>query len=115
MFMVNRSIVIIRPKQPYLDWVNRVEDTDRKWEMADVSSEPSTYLLPEIDDELAARRFLKKNYKPIFERELDGWHRDSGNWVEPLTYKLFQEWFEIEWGSEIIDLGKGEIEREEWD
>ena len=39
----------------------------------------------------------------------------SGNWVKPMTYKLFQEWFDIEWGSEIIDLGKGEIEREEWD
>jgi hypothetical protein len=52
MFMLNRSILIIRPKQPYLDWVNRVEDTDRKWEMADVSSAPSVYLLPEIDEEI---------------------------------------------------------------
>jgi hypothetical protein len=115
MFMVNRSILIIRPKQPYLDWINQVEDKDIKWEMSDINDEPSVYLLSEFDDELSARRSLKKNFKLIFERELEGWNRDPGNWVKPITYKLFQDWFDIELGSEIIDLGKGEIEREECD
>lgn len=41
--------------------------------------------------------------------------RDPSVWPKKLTFQLFQGWFELEWGSEVFDLGRGEIERERMD
>lgn len=44
-----------------------------------------------------------------------GGGRDPSVWPKKLTFQLFQGWFELEWGSEVFDLGRGEIERERMD
>lgn len=53
-------------------------------------------------------------FKATFENELEG-GRDPSVWPKKLTFQLFQGWFELEWGSEVFDLGRGEIERERMD
>src|SRR5438132_254234 len=46
---VNRSAVVVIPKQPFLDWLRRVDPTGGKLTLADLRRDPSIYLLPECD------------------------------------------------------------------
>lgn len=74
-----------------------------------------TFLVPEADTMDEVRKYIEKRYKEIFEMELVSWHRDMSDWPEKRTLKLFREWFEIEIHSEVIDLGRGDIRKDEFD
>ena len=58
-------------------------------------------------------RFLKKNFKTIFESELDSWMTDPGVWPKKRTFKLFKEWFDIQVSDMIFDLAKDDVTTEE--
>ena len=49
--MINRGVVIVRPKQPYLDWAAGLDDSGV---VPDPNEEQTVYLLPSYDDEAEA-------------------------------------------------------------
>ncbi|MBF0453897.1 MAG: hypothetical protein HQL72_03645 [Magnetococcales bacterium] len=111
MHTINRAILIVKPRTPYLDWVNGLNQSEKPVTYDELITEQSVFLIPEVDEgelELHVRR----HFKTIFENELEGWSLDHGDWPQKRTFKLFKEWFQLEWGSEVYDLGRGEIERE---
>ncbi len=112
MYTINRSAVIIKPKQPMLDWINHT-DSERKFTIEDISKENSTLLIPQFDSFDGARDYVKKNYEAIFEFELFGWYIDEDLWPRKRTYEMFNEWFDIQINSEVFDLVDEEIEKEE--
>jgi hypothetical protein len=110
---VNRTAVIIRPKQPFVDWLNSIpgESTDNTLEK--ISRENTTFLIPEFDYPKDSLAYVKKNYSYLFEFELFGWYMAEELWPKKRTWKIFQEWFEIEINSSVFDLDDGNIEKEE--
>ena len=60
--MLNRSAVIVYPKQPYLDWAASLDDAD----MDPLDCERGVYLLPEYDDDVEAMALLSHMYDRIF-------------------------------------------------
>ena len=46
---VNRSAVVVVPKQPFLDWLHHVDSSSGKLTLTDLANDPSIYLLPECD------------------------------------------------------------------
>jgi hypothetical protein len=56
MFTVNRSVAIIRPKQPFVDWANSVSNDGKQYTIEELNTECNAILLPEYqsDDHLAA-------------------------------------------------------------
>ncbi len=49
MKILNRYALIVRPKQPFVDWVN-FTSTEHKMTLADVRVEPDVFLWPEIEE-----------------------------------------------------------------
>ena len=49
--MLNRGVVIVRPKQPYLDWAAGLDDSGL---VPDPNGERTIYLIPSYEDEEAA-------------------------------------------------------------
>jgi hypothetical protein len=95
---IDRQAIILKPRKPFLDWINKFDPEDLITDLKDAS----TYL---IDNELFdLEKWLKKNYKTLFEMELDSWWTDQKDWPKKRTYKLFTEWFEITTSSVIYDL-----------
>lgn len=45
MFIINRSVAIIKPKQPFVDWANSVVD-EEQYSISDFSTDCSVILLP---------------------------------------------------------------------
>src|SRR5213594_2183236 len=71
--MLNRGAVIVRPRQPYLDWAAGLDDSGL---MPDPNDEQTVYLIPSYDDDEEAWEILGEVYPAIFENELYGWHTD---------------------------------------
>ena len=99
--MLNRAALIVRPKQPFLDWAASLDDSGL---VPDVAGEHTVYLIPEFESDEDGRLVLKHVYVEIFERELDGWHTDPSAWPQKRDFKTFQEWFSIDLHSVVEDL-----------
>ena len=99
--MLNRTALIVRPRQPFVDWVRGVEDDDV---VPDAEGEQTVYLVPEVDTETDLDSVLRAVYAEIFERELDGWYTDESLWPADRTLSMFKQWFQIEHHTIIEDL-----------
>jgi len=115
MFTINRSVAIIKPKQPFVDWANSVGDEEEQYSISDFNSDCSVILLPVVDSDEDAEAVLKDIYQDIFELELSSWIVIDEMWPENLTYKMFLEWFDIEFHSMVFDSLKDDIEKEPYD
>jgi hypothetical protein len=108
---VNRSSVMVLPKQKYYEWAMTCPDPDPELTLDNLRREGTTFLIPELDGYLDT--WFKKNFKDIFIYELDSWYTDEKYWPKKLTCKLFIEFFEVRFASIVLDIGKDVIERDE--
>src|SRR5215469_18240881 len=67
--MLNRGVVIVRPKQPYLDWAAGLDDSEL---VPDPNAEQTVYLIPSYSDDEEAWEILERVHPAIFENELYG-------------------------------------------
>ena len=99
--MLNRAALIVRSKQPYLDWAAQLDNSGIT---PDVKGEQTVYLIPEFEDDEHATRIPKRVFSEVFERKLFEWHTDESSWPSNCTLRLFQEWFDYELHSVVEDL-----------
>ncbi|MFM9967391.1 MAG: hypothetical protein ACKVQK_03150 [Burkholderiales bacterium] len=104
--MLNRSILIVRPRQPFIDWVAGL-DGDPTPPTAD--GEQTVYLIPAYEDEDEAEAVLEAVWEDVFEKELWSWHTTEADWPKPRTLELFRQWFDIEMHSVVEDVCGYEI------
>lgn len=105
--MVNRTALLLRYKKPAVQWMNDVDpvkDVELLTEKV-VNLERTVYLISVDDgeDEETQQAWIKRNFRYLFESELESWYTNPDLWPEPITLKLFHEWFETEFNSVIID------------
>ena len=112
---INRSVAVVKPKQPFLDWLNALPDNEESFTLADLQTDCTVLLLPEFGNDLQAQKFIKKIHADIFERELDAFCTDPDWWPSKRDYKTFLRWFDIEHHSEVFDTVDTEIIKERWD
>ena len=108
---INRTMLIVVPKQPFLDWVNSIERNIPDFIPA--TEHHSAYLIPEKYDESNYKTFLKKNFRTIFEEELYSEFHDSDLWPKRRDLKTFNQWFEVHACDIVYDLGQKAIISEE--
>jgi hypothetical protein len=112
MQIINRNLIIVRPKQPYVDWINAPPDQDPPVSLAYIQRDCHTYLIPEMVNEDEALEFVQALKREIFEIELNSWCRDPNIWPKNRTPAMFDEWFELEFHSMIFDLHWKPIRKE---
>lgn len=105
--MLNRAAVILKYKDPAVQWINDADpyDDDPQISIEEVNRERTVYLISErdADDDKALSRWIKANFAELFEAELEGWYTDVSLWPQKRTYGLFQEWFEVECHTMVED------------
>ena len=102
---VERSVVIVRPRQPFADWVQSVDEEGLGFNLEEQRAEPVAYLVDNLDDHDQLDRVLRSCWQDIFEAELDGWLRDPDRWPANRTFKKFKDWFDCELVVSVTDLG----------
>jgi hypothetical protein len=104
---VKRAAVSIKPKQPYIDWANGLDESGVKIG-TEYTPEETIYLVDDLPEGgLAAEIVLEPYFDSIFEEELNAWHRLEEDWLQERGFRLFQAWFEIEIHSLVLDLKGG--------
>lgn len=104
---INRTLLIVIPKKPYLDWV-------RSLNIEIDEGECTAYLIPERYDEYNYKKYLEKHFLYIFDTELYGILKDSDFYPGKRDYKTFEKWFEIQVCDTVFDLANDPIEIEEF-
>lgn len=87
---VYRAAMVITPKQPFFDWLKKLEPS---LEIDEEMQEGEVYLLPDFETKQEAERWLKKHFDTFFQQELCSWYTEPQLWPAKRTFKLFQEWF----------------------
>ncbi len=105
MEMLNRSAVIVKPREPYLKWARR-DDAEGLAESVfeTFHAEPTVYLLPEYEDPSSQHEVLEEFWSVLFEAMLEGWVTDEACWPKNRTFEMFREWFEVQLSSIVQDL-----------
>lgn len=113
MSLINRGLLIVKPKQPFLDWLkslpNDIEAEEANQEELDESPEIddyTAYLVPEFEDDEETRQVLEEFYSFIFQQELESWDQEESNWPKNRDLVTFHEWFEVEFHSMVFDLAE---------
>lgn len=109
---VNRYVAIIKPNQPYVDWINQLPDSEEMLALEGMQTDCTAILIPKFDDPEESQAFINAMAESLFEEELAGWCTDETLWPKNRTKKMFWQWFEVEVHSEVFDSGKGPIKKE---
>jgi hypothetical protein len=102
--MLNRTALVVRPRQPFIEWANTLDDKQPKLDVNRPDWEDTVYLVSETDDGQGARRAIARHYKAIFEHELYSWHTDEQAWPRKRDLRTFRAWFEVTAHSIVVDL-----------
>lgn len=99
---INRSALLVVPKQPFYDWSNALTP-DMPKQTPENTTEHNSYLLEDelfLDD---PKGELKNYWKAIFLNELFSQWTDETAYPK-LSWKLFTEWFDFYRSSIVTDL-----------
>jgi hypothetical protein len=98
---IDRNAILVRPKKPFYDWLNKVFNEERHISDKD---ENNIYLIREMGSNEDIKKWIKKNFDNLFANELNDWYTDESGWPTNRTYKMFRDWFDVEVHSMVLDL-----------
>ncbi|MGL6071352.1 hypothetical protein [Craterilacuibacter sp.] len=104
MYFVDRSVAIIKPRAPFLEWLNSVAGE----EMIDLTldslrADCTALLLPEFDEPEQAVAHIDEMAEQLFRMELASWHEDEAGWPADISLLTFWQWFDVEFHSMVLD------------
>ncbi len=107
MKLINRGILILKPNQFFLDWLNRLpllHDTFPHYSLEDIRKDCTAYLLPDVVSEGSIDYILEPIKTNLFETELSDWCSEPALWPPDRTPETFDAWFDLEFHSMVWDL-----------
>lgn len=113
MHEVNRSAILVKPQQPFVDWLLHCPDPpDISSVKQQVENDTNVYLLPEYHpDKESKDEFLADIYPTIAAAEFRAWYTDEDLWGDIPNYSTFKNWFHVEISSMVLDITQGPLAR----
>ena len=113
-FTLNRTVVVLSPKQPFLDWLNKVDPDDHELTVENLRNDNEVFLIPQLADNADSVKWVEQRWSFLFEHMLMGWIVDEAIWPQDRTLALFNAWFDIEVHSMAWDLADEPLFVEDW-
>jgi hypothetical protein len=116
-FTINRGLIALLPKRPFLDWIKRVDPNPPELTLEELRQEQDGYLVSQRTIELVddAQRWVYRRWKIFFELRLNEWYTEESWWPENRSLKMFKQWFDIQYHPMLWDMSDETIEHEDWD
>ena len=106
---VHRNVAVVKLKGPFLSWLNAIQHPDADMITEYQDQYCTALLIPDFGSDEDSRAYILSHYRAIFKNELDYWSRDEAVFPKQLDLKMFEEWFDIEIYTTVIDTVDGEI------
>jgi hypothetical protein len=113
-FTINRTVVLLGPKQPFLDWLNNVDPDDQALTVDDLRDDNEVFLIPQFNDNSDSEKWVETRWSFLFEHMLMGWVDEDTLWPQDRTLEMFREWFNIEIHTMAWDLSDEPLIVEDW-
>ncbi len=107
--MINRSVLIVRAKEPFVQWLKSLPD-QFDISLEEINEDSTAYLLPDYSYDEEQDEILVRFYELIFEEQLEGWWKDESDWPPKRDFTMFNKWFDLEFHSLVIDLVDAPLE-----
>ena len=111
-FEVYRAMIILRYKQPYVDWVKSAGEFPMEMTLEEANEDSEAFLVPSYDCQMdpidgyeSAIKWVEKRWRMFFEHTLMSWIAEESEWPKKRTLKMFREWFSVEYKSMVWDMG----------
>jgi len=114
MWIIDRSVLIIMKKTPFLNWLETLPEGDHKTTLEEINQYPTCYLLPPYEDEKEAWEALEEICEDVFCEEMSAWSTDESSWEENRSLENFKQWFDFKFSAMPVDLVEGDVEKEEY-
>ncbi len=119
---INRALIVLRYKQPYIDWVKTAGASPIELTLEEANDDSEAFLVPNydcladpIDGTDDAIKWVEKRWRMFFEHILGSWIFDETTWPQNRTLKMFREWFDVEYKSLVWDMGNEPLAIDVWD
>lgn len=97
--------MVVKPKQPFLDWLNSLDsEDDVNLTLEELQNDSTAYLVPEYGTPEEQADIVLWCHSYVFEEELLAWYTFEEDWPKTRDVAAFLEWFEIEFHSVVMDL-----------
>ncbi len=104
MFIVDRIVAIVRPRQKMLEWLHQQPEVQANFSLQNLQTDCTALLIPPFESPRQAKEYIKQSYLAIFEGELVSWGLPKTSWPTDRSYALFEEWFMLEFHSVVLDM-----------
>lgn len=101
------TVVTVRRKQPYLDWVRGLSEPAGDVSLENFNQDPTAYVVPPVEFEGDAEGILSTHFGAIFEAELASFWLIRSDWPGARTFAMFKEWFDCTVCSLAVDVTAG--------
>ena len=102
-WFLNRNLVVVRPRQPFIDWVREVDPGDPVG--ADfVREQVSAFLIDQFEVPGEAEKWVEDQCDFFFRFMCNEWYTDPALWPTFEGWKKFGEWFDVEYIEMAWDL-----------
>ena len=114
--MLNRAALILRYKQPFVDWINAADPSpsSHTLTLAEVNQEHTVYLV-EVEDEDELTGWLGRHHRELFEEELSGWYTDPALWPRDRSLEMLKESCSLELHTVVVDTGESPLREDEFE
>lgn len=89
MYFVDRTAVVLKPTQRFLDWLKSTDDNLPELTLEQIRSNCSVFLVPEFDTPEAVVAYFDERYRQIFEAEISAWEVGKKDWPQDMGLQAF--------------------------
>ncbi len=100
---IDRSLVVIKPKQVFVDWLNSLPSASIELTLEQIRVDCTALLVEASEEPEGTMAWVYGNASNLFKLELSSWDDDQQYWPTDLSVENFCLWFDIEIHSTVID------------
>ncbi len=106
---VDRAVLVLKPKAPFLAWARSVDEEATEISMEALSLDSTAYLVPDFESDAERAHLIENFFVELFEEQLDSWHADQEKWPVERGLEMFHEWFEPQFHSVVLDVMEARV------
>ena len=106
---VHRNVAIVKLKESFLSWLKAIQHPDADMTAEELNQCCTALLIPDFGFDEDSRAYIYSHYQAIFANELESWNQDEAVFPKQLDLNMFEEWFDIEIYTTVLDTVGGEI------